>query len=118
VYREVDPTFRELARTIGKVALAFHALHAAGVRHRDVKPAHILIRESDGEPVLIDFGIGARRRPTGFRYSEQLRHAHMARVWGRGAVEGEGGTSLGDMVGGNHSAAPEGEANACPPLRW
>lgn len=55
---EVNPTFRELARAVGKVALAFHALHTAGVRHRDVKPAHILIRESDGEPVLIDFGIG------------------------------------------------------------
>ncbi|WP_141332972.1 serine/threonine-protein kinase [Myxococcus sp. AB025B] len=55
---EVNPTFRELAQAAGKVALAFHALHGAGVRHRDVKPVHILIRESDGEPVLIDFGIG------------------------------------------------------------
>lgn len=55
---EVNPSFRELAQAVGKVALAFDALHGAGVRHRDVKPAHILIRESDGEPVLIDFGIG------------------------------------------------------------
>jgi serine/threonine protein kinase len=55
---EVNPSFRELAQAAGKVALAFDALHAAGVRHRDVKPVHILIRESDGEPVLIDFGIG------------------------------------------------------------
>jgi serine/threonine-protein kinase len=55
---EVNPTFRELAQAGGKVALAFDALHGARVRHRDVKPAHILIRESDGEPVLIDFGIG------------------------------------------------------------
>lgn len=30
----------------------------AGVLHRDDKPAHLLIRESDGEPVLIDLGIG------------------------------------------------------------
>jgi len=55
---EVNPTFRELAQAAGKVALAFHALHGAGVRHRDVKPVHILIREADAEPVLIDFGIG------------------------------------------------------------
>jgi serine/threonine-protein kinase len=55
---EVNPTFRELAQAAGKVALAFNALHGAGVRHRDLKPAHILIREPDGEPVIIDFGIG------------------------------------------------------------
>lgn len=55
---EANPTFRELAQAAGRVALAFHALHEEGVRHRDVKPVHILIREADGEPVLIDFGIG------------------------------------------------------------
>ncbi|QSQ28053.1 serine/threonine protein kinase [Pyxidicoccus parkwayensis] len=55
---EVNPTFRELAQVAGKVALAFAALHGTGVWHRDVKPAHILVRESDSEPVLIDFGIG------------------------------------------------------------
>ena len=55
---EMNPTFRELVQAAGKVALAFDALHGAGVRHRDVKPVHMLIRESDGEPVLIDFGIG------------------------------------------------------------
>jgi hypothetical protein len=55
---EVNPSFRELAQAAGKVALAFDALHGAGVLHRDVKPVHLLIRELDGEPVLIDFGIG------------------------------------------------------------
>ncbi|MFP2923766.1 serine/threonine protein kinase [Pyxidicoccus sp. 3LG] len=55
---EVNPSFRELAQAAGKVALAFDALHRAEVLHRDLKPAHILIRESDGEPVIIDFGIG------------------------------------------------------------
>ncbi|WP_426746266.1 protein kinase [Myxococcus faecalis] len=55
---EVNPSFRELAQAAGKVALAFDALHRAGVLHRDVKPAHILIREPDGEPMIIDFGIG------------------------------------------------------------
>jgi len=55
---EVNPSFRELAQAAGKVALAFDALHGVGVLHRDIKPVHILLRESDGEPVLIDFGIG------------------------------------------------------------
>ncbi|RKH67572.1 hypothetical protein D7W81_13720 [Corallococcus aberystwythensis] len=55
---EVNPSYRDLAQATGKVALAFDTVHGAGVLHRDVKPAHVLLRESDGEPVLIDFGIG------------------------------------------------------------
>ena len=31
-------------------------VHAAGVLHRDVKPANILVRREDERPVLIDFG--------------------------------------------------------------
>ncbi len=31
-------------------------LHRAGVLHRDIKPSNILIRRSDGQPILIDFG--------------------------------------------------------------
>ncbi|MFP2924754.1 serine/threonine protein kinase [Pyxidicoccus sp. 3LG] len=55
---EVNPSFRALAQAAGKVALALDALHLAGVRHRDIKPEHIMLRDSDGEPRLIDFGIG------------------------------------------------------------
>ncbi|MBZ4414698.1 protein kinase [Myxococcus sp. XM-1-1-1] len=54
----LNPSFRQLAEKAGKVALALGALHERGVLHRDLKPEHILIRQSDGEPILIDLGVG------------------------------------------------------------
>ncbi|MFJ8108815.1 protein kinase [Streptomyces sp. NPDC096132] len=54
----LDP--REAARVGRDVLAALRAAHAAGVHHRDVKPANILLREGpEGAPtaVLTDFGI-------------------------------------------------------------
>lgn len=37
---------------------AMEAVHTAGVLHRDVKASNILVRASNGKPVLVDFGAG------------------------------------------------------------
>ncbi|MFI1167945.1 serine/threonine-protein kinase [Streptomyces sp. NPDC020801] len=48
----------ETARIGRGVLAALRAAHDAGVEHRDVKPANVLLRK-DGRPVLTDFGIAA-----------------------------------------------------------
>ncbi|MFD3564632.1 protein kinase [Streptomyces sp. NPDC058686] len=49
-------TPREAARTGAEVLGALRAAHGAGVLHRDVKPANVLLAD-DGRVVLTDFGI-------------------------------------------------------------
>ena len=40
-----------------KIANAIHYAHEQKIIHRDLKPSNIIIRESDGEPVILDFGL-------------------------------------------------------------
>ncbi|MGE0711348.1 MAG: protein kinase [Planctomycetota bacterium] len=47
---------REAARLARDVAVALAEVHAAGLVHRDVKPANVLVRPS-GAVVLVDFGV-------------------------------------------------------------
>ena len=50
---------QEAAELVRKVAIAMHAVHEAGVLHRDIKPGNIMLR-SNGEPVVMDFGLARR----------------------------------------------------------
>ncbi|CAN5717893.1 hypothetical protein BH24ACT13_BH24ACT13_07050 [soil metagenome] len=57
IVRDEGPISRYRAAAIGlRILDALDAAHAAGVLHRDVKPANVMVR-SDGRAVLTDFGI-------------------------------------------------------------
>ncbi|MDF1665926.1 MAG: serine/threonine-protein kinase [Planctomycetota bacterium] len=50
-------SLEEALRTLRPLADALDCIHAQGIIHRDLKPANILIRSSDQNPMLTDFGI-------------------------------------------------------------
>ncbi len=75
------PPPEQLARWTAQLARTLAACHAAGVVHRDVKPANVLIAP-DGAPKLADFGLA--RDPLG-----------------------QGLTRTGDVVGSPAYMAPE-----------
>ncbi|HIP70231.1 MAG TPA: serine/threonine protein kinase, partial [Anaerolineae bacterium] len=56
--REKLLTTEQALNIARQIALALGAAHQAGIVHRDMKPANVLIR-SDGTPVLVDLGIAA-----------------------------------------------------------
>ncbi|MFL5350149.1 MAG: serine/threonine protein kinase [Hyalangium sp.] len=52
----MHPTFRELVHVFSRIAEAVAYMHARGVLHRDLKLSNVMIRKSDGEPLIIDLG--------------------------------------------------------------
>lgn len=49
------PTVQEVLQVFDKISAALSYMHGRGVLHRDLKLSNVLIRKSDGAPVIIDF---------------------------------------------------------------
>jgi eukaryotic-like serine/threonine-protein kinase len=47
-------------RIIDGIAAGLDAMHDARVAHLDLKPANVILRDGDGVPVLVDFGLAGR----------------------------------------------------------
>jgi serine/threonine protein kinase len=54
----------ELAGVAAGLAAAVAGMHAAGVLHRDIAPAHVVL-SGEGVPCLVDFALALRRRGGG-----------------------------------------------------
>ena len=50
---------------IDDLLAGIEAMHRAKIAHLDVKPANVVLRESNGNAVLVDFGLAGRRLRTG-----------------------------------------------------
>lgn len=55
---EENPGARRAAELLRGMARGLEAAHAAEVLHRDLKESNVMVREEDGEAVLVDFGAG------------------------------------------------------------
>jgi serine/threonine-protein kinase len=55
------PPLRAICDVGRKLGLALGAMHERELYHRDLKSDNILVRTSDGEPVIVDFGIARPR---------------------------------------------------------
>lgn len=53
---------REAAAMVEKLARGLEAVHAAGIAHRDIKSANVMLDPS-GEPLLMDFGLARQAEP-------------------------------------------------------
>ncbi|MBN9684147.1 MULTISPECIES: serine/threonine protein kinase [unclassified Corallococcus] len=90
------PTVREVLGVFEKLAGALAYMHGRGILHRDLKLSNVLIRKSDGEPVIIDFscatyahaedltdgglppGTDRYRAPEQFRFLREHKNEHRA----------------------------------------
>jgi serine/threonine protein kinase len=55
--REGNLSEAEVEKILRELLPVLDYIHGQGIIHRDIKPDNIILRASDGKPVLIDFGI-------------------------------------------------------------
>jgi len=91
------PSVHEVLTVFVKIAAALAHMHSRGVLHRDLKLANVLIRKSDGEPIIIDLGSASHtlaedlteeglppgtdrfRAPEQFKFLREHKEEHRAR---------------------------------------
>ncbi len=78
------PSLIESARLVALVAEALHYAHQRDLVHRDVKPANILIGDSDGRPYVADFGLAIREEELGRGPTRAGTPAYMSPEQARG----------------------------------
>jgi serine/threonine-protein kinase len=61
----------ETMSIVGQAARALHAVHQAGVVHRDVKPGNLIV-EPDGAVVLVDFGVARSAESTTLTSADEV----------------------------------------------
>ncbi len=54
---------------INRIGHALDYIHSYRMNHLDIKPANIMLRKSDGQPILIDFGVSKQYDYTGHQTS-------------------------------------------------
>lgn len=60
-----DLTMNRALGIIDNLLAGLEAMHAVQIAHLDVKPLNVVLRDSTGDAVLVDFGLAGRRIRTG-----------------------------------------------------
>jgi hypothetical protein len=60
-----DLDMRRALKIVDDLLAGIEAMHRVRIAHLDVKPANVVLRESTGRAVLVDFGLAGRRLRTG-----------------------------------------------------
>jgi len=62
ILRDQDfPSDLQIITWLAAIAEALEHIHRCGVIHRDLKPANVILRHSDGQPLIADFGLARQR---------------------------------------------------------
>jgi serine/threonine protein kinase/formylglycine-generating enzyme required for sulfatase activity len=81
---QARPSLIESARLVAQVAEALHYAHQRDLVHRDVKPANILIGDTDNRPYVADFGLAIREEELGQGPTRAGTPAYMSPEQARG----------------------------------